>query len=151
MARPPHGKEVLSVAQQRMGKVADADELRRLQAVVFPLLYGMSTLQTAQAVGRSPRWVTMARNEFIRSGGAKRTGAKPIRNHAHMSQEEELTFLAPFFADARQNGTLAVREVHSAMERYLGRPVSLASTYNLLHRHGWRRPASEKRQADPQI
>ena len=69
MARLPRGQEVAKKAQELLAKVTKADDLRTLQAVVFPLVNGMSTQETAEATGRSPRWVTSARNEFIRSAG----------------------------------------------------------------------------------
>jgi hypothetical protein len=53
----------------------------------------MSTQTVAQAVGRSPRWVMMARNAYIRAGGMEKKETKKIRNHAHMSHEEEKVFL----------------------------------------------------------
>jgi len=52
MARPARGQEVLEMAQGLLAKVADADELRVLQAVVFPLAYGMSTQEAARAIQR---------------------------------------------------------------------------------------------------
>ena len=60
MARPARGREVLEKAQKLLAKAIKADDLRILQAVVFPLANGMSTHETAQAIGRSPRWVTRA-------------------------------------------------------------------------------------------
>ncbi len=152
MARPPRGKEVLHIARQRLTKTNDVTELRVLQAVILPLLNGMSTQETANAVGRSPRWVTMARNAYIREAGIKQGKAKNIRNHANMSLAEEKEFLAPFIERARCGEMLVANEIHHAMEEHLGRKVALSSAYNLLHRHGWRKLAPDKRnvEADPQ-
>lgn len=111
----------------------------------------MSTQETALAVGRSPRWVTMARNRYIREGGINRSKAQTIRNHAHMSLAEEKEFLAPFFEKARCGGMLVVNEIHWAMEEHLGRKVALASAYNLLHRHGWRKLAPDKRNVEADV
>jgi len=145
MARPPRGQEVLTQARELLAKVTKADELRALQAVVFPLANGMSTQETAQAIGRSPRWATSKRNEFIRNAGLLKTGYKKIRNRAHMTKDEEAAFLAPFFESALQGGILVVSVLHKALEQHLGRKVALASAYNLLHRHGWRKLAPDKR------
>ena len=67
-----------------------------------------------------------------------------------MTQDEEAEFLAPFFEQARTGGILVVGEIKRALDQRLGRPVALASAYNLLHRHGWRKLAPDKRhpQAD---
>ena len=146
MARPPRGEKILLSAQQQLSIETDANVLRTLQAVVFPLLYGISTEKTAQAVGRSPRWVTSARNGYIRRQGItekKVTGKK--RNHAHMSITEEESFLAPFLESARCGGVLVVGEIHHALKTHLGCEVALATAYNLLHRHGWRKLAPDKR------
>ena len=145
MARLPRGLEVLEKAQELLAKVSKADDLRTLQAVVFPLVNGMSTQETARATGRSPRWVTSARNEFIRHAGILNKSSKKIRNRAHMTKEEEEAFLAPFFENARQGGILVVGVIHTALEQHLGRKVALASAYNLLHRHDWRKLAPDKR------
>ena len=145
MARSARGQEVVDKAQGLLAKVAKADELRILQAVLFPLINGMSTQETARAIGRSSRWVTSARNEFIRNAGILKKKSKKIRNRAHMTKDEEEVFLGPFFENARQGGILVVSEIHKTLEQHLGRKVALASAYNLLHRHGWRKLAPDKR------
>jgi len=54
---------------------------------------------------------------------------------------------------ARSGGVLVVSVMHKALEQHLGRKVALASAYNLLHRHGWRKLAPDKRhvKADIQV
>jgi len=151
MARPARGKEVLEEAQRLLSQVKDADELRLLQAVVFPLANGMSTQATAQAIGRSPRWVTSARNEFVRNAGMLKKDIKKVRNRAHMTRDEEEVFLSPFLDQARSGGVLVVSVIHKALEQHLGRKVALASAYNLLHRHGWRKLAPDKRHVKADI
>jgi transposase len=145
MARPVGGQEVMELAQSLLAKASKIEELRTLQAVVFPIMYGMSTQETAQAIGRSPRWTTSARNEFIRNAGFAKKSLKKIRNRAYMTEDEEKTFLAPFFESARRGGILVANVIHSALEQHLGHKVARASAYNLLHRHGWRKLAPDKR------
>jgi hypothetical protein len=62
-----------------------------------------------------------------------------------MSHEEEVAFLAPFFEKAAYGGVLVVGEIKQALDERLGHVTALASTYNLLHRHGWRKLAPDKR------
>ena len=152
MARFPSGQEILPQAQQELAKTKDAAKIRILQAVIFPLANGMSIQETAEAVGRSSSWVNVARNKYIREGGFKESDSPPIRNHAFMPLEEEKAFLAPFIEKARPGGILVVSEIHLAMEKHLGCEVALSTTYNLLHRHGWRKLAPDKRNiaSDPQ-
>jgi len=122
-----------------------AKELRQAQAVVLPLKFNLSIEQTAAMIGISKRWTTQLKGEFIRSGGAKKS--KKVshggRRRQNMSYEEEVTFLAPFFEKASQGGILIVGGIKEELDRRLGRNTALASTYNLLHRHGWRKLAPD--------
>jgi transposase len=54
-------------------------------------------------------------------------------------------FLASFFDKAASGGILVVGEIKKALDERLGRKTALASVYNLLHRHGWRKLAPDKR------
>jgi len=145
MARPARGQEVLHKAQELLAKTKNIDELRILQAVVFPLAHGMSTQETARAIGRSSRWVTGARNKFIADAGLMQKAPKLVRNRAYMTRDEEKAFLASFLQDARQGRIVVVGAIHNALEQHLGRKVALATAYNLLHRHDWRKLAPDKR------
>ena len=62
-----------------------------------------------------------------------------------MTRDEEAAFLAPFFERAKVGGILIVGEIKRALDVRLGRKVALASAYNLLHRHDWRKLAPDKR------
>jgi transposase len=145
MARHPRGAEVLEVAQKQLSQARDADELRVLLAVVMPLGHRLSTEETAKLVGRSVRWVTQSRNDYIRRGGTEKEAPAKKRNRANMTTEEEEAFLESFLDGARRGQMLVVREFHRALEEHLGHQVALASAYNLLHRQGWRKLAPDKR------
>jgi transposase len=93
----------------------------------------------------------MARNKYIRDVGEIPGKGHAIRNHAHMSLVEEKEFLAPFFEKARCGSVLVVNEIYCALQKHLGRKVALASAYNLLHRHGWRKLAPDKRNAEADV
>jgi hypothetical protein len=65
---------------------------------------------------------------------------------------QEREFLAPFLESAAAGGVLVVGQIKAALDKRLGRKVALASAYNLLHRHNWRRARSRQarsRQAPP--
>ena len=151
MARPARGQDVLENTQKLLAKATAAAELRTLQAVVFPLAYGMSTQETARAIGRSPRWVTRARNTFISDSDTLKKTSAPIRNRAYMTMDEEEAFLAPFFEDARRGGIVVASVIHNALEQHLGHRVALATAYNLLQRHNWRKLAPDKRNVKADI
>jgi hypothetical protein len=61
-----------------------------------------------------------------------------------MTREEEARFLVPFFENAATGGILVVGEIKKALDEHLGRTTALASVYNLLHRHNWRKLAPDK-------
>lgn len=152
MARQASGAEVVKQAKRFIVKARTADQLRQAQAVLFPLEFGLSLEQTARAIGVSVGWACQLRRRFIREGGVGQSErAKPGgRRRENMTREEEVEFLEPFFEKAKTGGILVVGEIKQALDKRLGRKVALASAYNLLHRHGWRKLAPDKRhpQAD---
>ena len=152
MARTPSGAEVLKQARAFVLEASTAEELRQAQAVLLPLEFGLSLQQTAQAIGVSVGWACQLRRRFIREGGVGGADrARPGgRRRENMTREEEAKFLEPFFEQAKVGGILVVGEIKRALDKRLGRKVALASAYNLLHRHNWRKLAPDKRhpQAD---
>jgi len=156
MSRKARGKDIMGIAKTYLSKAKTAEALRQAQAVVFPLKYGMSMKQTAEAIGVSPGWACQLRNRFMKKGSISEAGDKPSRGgrrRENMNIEEERAFLLPFFEKAKAGGILVVSDIKEAMDRRLGRQVALASAYNLLHRHGWRKLAPDKRhpQSDVEI
>ena len=146
MARTPQGKEVLEKAKGLLHKARTAEELRMLQAVILPLEFGFSLERTAAITGMSKGWASHMRMQFIRSRTLfGRKSHRWGRRSQNMGYEEEKAFLAPFFEKAAAGGILVVSEIKQALDSRLGRATALASTYNLLHRHGWRRLAPDTR------
>jgi len=152
MARTASGKEFLEQAKALLAQARTVDELRQAQAVVLPLELGLSMAQTAAAIGVSAGWACQLRTRFIRDGGTRDRGrpARGGRRRENLSREDEVIFLAPFMEKASVGGILIVSEIKYALDARLKRKTSLAATYNLLHRHGWRKLAPDKRhpQAD---
>jgi len=146
MARRPQGRELLERAKELLSKARTADELRRAQAVVLPLEFGFSIERTAAIIGVSRGWASQLRTQFIRSEGGPGKKKRPHggRRRENMSYEEEVAFLAPFFEKAVKGGILVVGEIKRELDKHLERTTALASTYNLLHRHGWRKLAPDK-------
>jgi transposase len=74
-----------------------------------------------------------------------------MRGRAHLTEAEEAAFLEPFTEGARQGEMLAIGAIRRTLEARVGHRVARATAYNLLHRHGWRKPAPDKRRtsADP--
>jgi len=153
MARKVRGEEILARAKESLKKAKTVNDLRKAQAVVFPLEHGMSLKETAEAIGVSKGWACQLRNCFIREGGISCSNKKLRggRRRENMSVEEEKKFLLPFFEKAKSGGILVVNDIKEAMDKHLGRNVALSSTYNLLHRHGWRKLTPTKRHPQSDI
>ena len=154
MSRPASGDdEVLANAREAIAAAQTVEQLRQAQAVVFPLDYGLSLADTAQVIGVSPGWACQLRRRFMHGqrAGAADAPTAGGRKRQNMSLQEEREFLAPFLEQAATGGVLVVGQVKAALDKRLGREVALASAYNLLHRHNWRKLAPDKRhpQSDP--
>ncbi len=153
MSRRASGKEVLESARECLLKARTVSELRQAQAVFLPLEFCLSMDEVATIIGVSKGWACQLRRQFIRSGGTsfKDNRRRGGRRRENMSREEELAFLAPFFEKATKGSILVAGEIKKALDERLGRKTALASVYNLLHRHGWRKLAPDKRhpKSDP--
>lgn len=145
MARTPQGAELIEIAKKVMDAAETADEIRICQAFLFPLLFKFSIVQTASLVGRSTSWVSQKRGEFIKNHGLPNKPGAGGRRRQNMTIEEEKELLASFQERASVGGILVVGDIRRAIEEKLGRPIALASAYNMLHRHGWRKLAPDKR------
>ena len=154
MSRPPSGDDrVLMNARHAIGSAQTVEQLRQAQAVVLPLDYGLSLADTARVIGVSRGWACQLRRRFMRgqTTGAPDAPTAGGRKRQNMSLQEEREFLAPFLESAATGGVLVVGRIKAALDQRLGRKVALASAYNLLHRHDWRKLAPDKRhpQSDP--
>lgn len=154
MARPFRGEESVASALAVLKVSTTVEQLRQAQAVLLPLRYGLSLEQTAEVLGVSPGWASRLRNQFI-AGKVIANDAPPARGGRHrenFTHAQEVQLLEPFLERASQGGILVVGQIKPALETKLGRPMALSSVYNLLHRHGWRKLAPDKRhpQSDPQ-
>jgi len=147
MARPASGQEVLAQAKEAIPRARTVEELRQAQAVVLPLEFGLTLPQTAQAIGVSVGWACRLRRGFAKlaKGEAAPKQRRGGRRRENLARPQEAEFLAPFFEQASEGGVLIVTSIKHALEQRLGRAVALSSVYNLLHRHGWRKLAPDKR------
>ncbi|MEO7781456.1 MAG: winged helix-turn-helix domain-containing protein [Candidatus Nitrotoga sp.] len=134
-----------------MREAKTIDELRQAQAIIFPLDFGLSIEKTAQAIGISRGWACQLRRSFIKGQmqpkskqlPRRKLGSGRGRSYLNRLQEQEL--LLPFVEKAGQAGILIVSEIRQALVKKLGRTTATATTYNLLHRHGWRKLSPDKK------
>ena len=153
MSRRASGREVLNQAKEQVRKSRTIEDLKQAQAVVLPLEMGLTMEQTAEAIGVSIGWACRLRTQFIRDGGIRQKYQpnRGGRRRENMTREEEAAFLSPFFEKASSGGILVVSEIKQAIEDRLGRKIALASAYNLLHRHHWRKIVPDKRHAKADV
>ena len=116
MARPPIGHESVALAMDRLRLSDSAREMRVCLAVILPTEQGMSIKDTANLLGRSPRWVSHVRKSFIEQGLSTVSANFGGRRTANMSMAEEKAFFGFFqregqsrwysgsFQDSRQAG-----------------------------------------------
>ena len=143
MARPFRGQDQLESALACIQTTKSAAQLRRAQAVVFPLLYGLNLEQIAKATGLSKSWASKVRNTFVPRSDEE-LPKQGGRHRESFSPEAEKKLLQPFFAEAQKGGILVVSQIKPALEQALGRSIALATAYNILHRNGWRKLAPDK-------
>ena len=155
MARPAGGMDELAWAREQVAHATTAEQLRQAQAVLLPLVLGISLEQTAQAIGRSVSMTCKLRNRRRRELAqevAPKQRKTQLRNHAHASLEREAAALDQVLAKAASGGVVVIPRLLPAMQKALGKSLNLSTLYRMLSRHGWRKiaPDTAHPQGDPQ-
>ena len=153
MARTAGGHHLLNKAKELLANAKTVKELRQAQSVILPLELKLSLDETAAITGISKKWVCQLRTDFIRANGViEHKTSRGGRHRENLSLAQESDFLAPFIEKAKAGGILVVNEIKDALQIRLGRSVALASAYNLLHRHDWRKLVPDKHhpKSDPE-
>ena len=151
MARPATGREFVETAKARIASAKTVDALRAAQALLLPLEFGLSLEQTAVIIGLSKSRTGKLRTRFqrIECGVEQAKTKKGLRNHARMSLDEEVKFLAPFITKAQDTGVLPIPELKAELERHTGRKASTSTVYQLLRRHGFSKFVQQTRATGP--
>ena len=125
--------------------VHTATALKRVQSVLLGA-QGMPSEDISLVTGYHPQHIRRIWKDY-------RTHGKEIlfteergtgKGRSYLTRNQESSFLEPFLSSAQNGGILIVSEIHKAHKEFLasrGIRVQLSSTYNLLHRHGWRKIA----------
>ena len=147
MARLAGGHEFLEAAVTQAANAKTVSELRMAQALLMPLKFGLSLDDTSVALGLSKSWTLRLRQRFgrIQSGQEQPKTRQVLHNRARVTLEKEATLLAPYLDLARQGGVIIVPPLKATLEESLGRSMALSTVYGMLHRHGWRKLAPDKR------
>jgi transposase len=145
----------VQAAKQLLRTAKTSEELRQAQALLLPLELGLSILQTAAVIGRSPGATCTLRTRFmaVREGRRRAPRRKSdLRNRAKASIEQEARVLDEVLAEASQGQVLVIPHLKPLIEQRLGRTLALSSVYRMLARHGWRKlaPDTQHPKGDPQ-
>jgi hypothetical protein len=127
-------------------------ELRQALAVLLPLQCGLSLEKTAEALGYSRDATCRLRNEFFaRQEGryAEQPSAAKIARQERWARQSQV--LDEVLSEAAQGGEVIVPPLKPLVEAKLGRSLCLATLYNMLARHGWRKlvPDTRHPKGDP--
>jgi transposase len=130
----------------------DIGEYRRLQAINLRDALERGVEAIAAATGFSADYVKHIHSAFKREGlRGLLSKSKGGRYHEHQTKAEEAAFIAPFIEEAKAGHVLEVSKIHRALEAHIGKKLRVQNTYNLLHRHGWRKitPRPKHPSSDP--
>ena len=142
MARITKARPHMSEEELRMRLKATPDRktaqklLVILNATVDPRPAEEIALHTGVSVHSVHNWISA----YNRSGleGILGTGTPEPRN-GHMSREEEILLLKPFFDSAAKGEITTVAQIREALEDRVGKPLHHSVVYRFLHRNGWRK------------
>ena len=125
-----------------MDEALDKEEFRRLQAIFLRIHNDLTVEDIASITRFSESWIRQIHCLFRRGGTeAMRSKPKGGRRQERFTVDEEHKILASFKDDAAKGGILEVGKVHAKLEEECGRKIAKQTTYNILHRHGWRKIA----------
>ena len=71
------------------------------------------------------------------------------RRNYHLSKDEEMLFLEPFFRKATQSQPLNVKEIKDAYEAHINKEVPKSTIYRMLARNGWKRKVGKSNLLTP--
>jgi len=96
--------------------------------------------EVAEMLGVSKQAIWLWVGQYNKQGpaGLERSG-RGGRRWAYLSRLEEEEILRPFRERALSGEIVSATAIWPAISKAMGRKVSLAYVYRLLHRHGWRK------------
>lgn len=153
MARTAHITENhLELAHTIRDKAHRPSDIIKALAILLPAEMSLRTKDVARVLGISERTLFRYQAE-IRNQDAPPKAPWGGRRNAHLTLEEEESFLAAWVSEAAHGGVLTVPPIHCALIERLGKEIPISTTYRLLARHGWRKvePDTRHPKSDPQV
>ena len=136
------GSKTATEAEKWLRKVKRAGEIKRVQCVLFRCL-GNNSETIGRLVGYQDSHVRLIWKQYRTEGWKRLLGEKrgQSRGKAHLSFEEEKSFLETFKNTAETGKLILCQSIHEAHNQIVGKVLNKTVTYRLLHRHGWRKVA----------
>ncbi len=117
----------------------DVKEQKRLLGIKLRVCEKYKSNQIAEITGLSSSYIDEIISRYNKQGLDEIKIKKQTGNRRNMSREEEKEFLQTFEKQAIAGQMLIINDVHAAYEKQVGKPVSVSTVYNLMHRNGWRK------------
>lgn len=144
MARTFKGCDAIKGAYSQRDEAKTVQAYRQALAVLLPLEEGLSLGQTAKVLGLSRGATSRTRNQFLaQARGQAQTSESRYKKVLPQRQAKEAAVLDEVLASAAEGGVVVVPPLKALVEAKLGRKICLATLYNMLHRHGWRKLAPD--------
>jgi len=117
--------------------------MRQALAVLLPLEVGLSLEQTAAVLGRTREATCRLRMDFINTQEGRTNKRRTIPTRRATQHQAQAAALDELLPTAASGGVVVIPQLKPLLEQKLGRTLCLATVYNMLHRHGWRKLAPD--------
>ena len=117
----------------------DVKEQKRLLCIKLRICEKYKSNQISEITGLSSSYIDEIISRYNKQGLDEIKIKKQTGNRRNMSREAEKEFLQSFEKQAIDGQMLIINDVHAAYEKQVGKPVSVSTVYNLMHRNGWRK------------
>ena len=135
----PEARDSIKALFSKARKKAD---FQRVQCIWLRAELQMNAEMVGKITRLKPGTVRKIWSDYLRKGEStlfeKDRGG---RRNSHLSREEEVLFLEPYFRRVSQGMQLEVSELQQAYEKHINKKVPKSTVYRLLSRHGWIRKA----------
>jgi len=131
----------------------DRDSYQKRLAIWLTYLGPFHAHEVAQMLGVSRQAIWLWLGQYNRHGpSALARQGRGGRRWAFLTWEEEDSLLEMFRQQAARGDVVTAVSMWPEISKAVGREVSLAYVYKLLHRHGWRKlgPRPQHVKSDPQ-
>ena len=134
MGRRTTGSKALDQATKDIFNAKTIEELQIAQAVVLPLLLGISLAQTSKVIGKSPAWVARTRMKYIKGPLVPELGpGRGGRRNNLLTLGDEM-ILFDSCKRRRYYDRPEGKQLRRAIEEKIGRTIAISTAYNIIDR-----------------